>query len=307
MGLSGVSISLLGVIQKINGNKYDELTFSPEAMFFGAASLIGLALGAFAFIECQTAHIEPLILNADENFVNESESDDDESIDPSEPLLINRSSRNDDYVVKKSQYADEESFDSEKSSDVESDIWRVAYAARFPVCSQLAKATIVYFISPGILPFLTKDDRLVQILFFIAGNFEIKRERKERKKKSFCLCYLFRFLAGSNMIGRACTGIRFFQSITHLWALNLLCALGASYELLVAAWPAFNQNQIFPASEYILIPVTAIFASVNGFVSTQVYLASDNAVVREFGDNKNSKRVRRWVSLANQVGSLAGN
>lgn len=183
---------------------------------------------------------------------------------------------------------------------------------------------MVYFVSPGVLPFLTSNDTIVQSLFFAAN--------------------------ASNMLGRLLTA---FVQFWHLWLLNVICVLAFAYEFMVASWPTWSDSaaSVFPLPSWILVPVTVVFAFSNGYLSTAVYMAGsrtralhtmgalttrctrsrarhalrctlaafsaarssrapprtgDRAVLKEFGDARHAKKVRRYVSLMNQVGSLLG-
>jgi hypothetical protein len=137
---------------------------------------------------------------------------------------------------------------------------------------------MVYFISPGLLPFLTPKDTLVNALFFTAS--------------------------ASNLFGRLLTGWVHFR---HLWLVNVFCFACLLYELAVAMWPTLTDKDVaFPLPTWVLVPVTGVSALANGYVSTEVFLAGDRRVVEVLGDGEHIKRVRRWVSIANQVGSLVG-
>ena len=77
----------------------------------------------------------PLLANNNNN--NNNHNNDSDSINKDLP-------QSGDVIIDEDLYERDEDED-----DYDEDFWRIAYAARFPVCSQLAKSTIVYFISPG--------------------------------------------------------------------------------------------------------------------------------------------------------------
>jgi len=150
---------------------------------------------------------------------------------------------------------------------------RLFWVALMPVMDQFIKSAMVYCIAPGMTQYLTSDSNVVSWIVF-AANF-------------------------SNMIGRISTG---FVSIWKLWILNLICLALFVYEFVVASWEGS-----FPVSKWVLIPITVVSSFLSGYVSTQVYMCANRAVIRAYnGDTTHAKAVRSYVSLANQVGMLVG-
>jgi hypothetical protein len=146
-------------------------------------------------------------------------------------------------------------------------------AAFWPVMNQFVKAFYTYFLVPGVTTYLTKNDTVVSGILFAA--------------------------AISNMIGRIATGC---VTIWKLWILNVICIALFVYEFVIAAYPGK-----FPLPSWILIPVTVVMSGFGGYISTQVYMSANKECLRVFnGDTTHAKAIRQWVSLANQVGSLAG-
>jgi len=91
--------------------------------------------------------------------------------------------------------------------------------------------------------------------------------------------------------------------VRQVTLLNLICTIFFAYEMVIGFWtyPAF-------APQWILVPVTGLYAFLNGYVSTIVYIVADDNAVAEFGDEAlaPSRTIRRWVTLLNQGGSIAG-
>lgn len=154
--------------------------------------------------------------------------------------------------------------------------WRMCKAGASPVINQGVKAFFVYFVNPGLMTYLTNDLQLISTLMLVAMV--------------------------SNLFGRFATG---FVRIHHITALNVLCTFFFAYELFVGLshFPA-------PVSQTWLIPVTGIYALLNGYLSTVVYLVADEYAVAEFPDEADSqpaaRTIRRWISLVNTAGSVLG-
>lgn len=153
--------------------------------------------------------------------------------------------------------------------------WRLLRAGVSPVLNQLAKAFMVYFVNPGLLTFLTNDALLISYMIVTAQ-----------------VC---------NMLGRLATG---FYTSRQVTLLNLFCTLFFAYESAIALWsyPA-------PLPDVILVPVTGIYAFVNGYVSTVVYLVADTNAERYFSEDEAlpaARLIRRWITLVNQIGSVGG-
>ncbi len=150
---------------------------------------------------------------------------------------------------------------------------QIFIASLGPVMNQFIKAFYTYFLVPGVTTYLTHNDTVVSGILFSA--------------------------AISNMVGRIATGC---VTIWKLWILNAICMALFVYEFVVAAYVGD-----FPLPSWILIPVTVIMSGFGGYISTQVYMSANKECLRVFnGDTTHAKTIRQYVSLANQVGSLAG-
>lgn len=150
---------------------------------------------------------------------------------------------------------------------------QIFMASLGPVMNQFIKAFYTYFLVPGVTTYLTHNDTVVSGILFSA--------------------------AISNMVGRIATGC---VTIWKLWILNAICMALFVYEFVVAAYVGD-----FPLPSWILIPVTVIMSGFGGYISTQVYMSANKECLRVFnGDTTHAKTIRQYVSLANQVGSLAG-
>lgn len=150
---------------------------------------------------------------------------------------------------------------------------QILLASVNPVASQFIKAFYTYFLVPGVATYLTKNDTVVSGILFAA--------------------------AISNMVGRIATGC---ITIWKLWLLNLICIGLFAYEFTIAAYPGE-----FPLPSWILIPVTVVMSGCGGYISTQVYMSANRECLKHFnGDTTHAKKIRQYVSLANQIGSLVG-
>jgi hypothetical protein len=150
---------------------------------------------------------------------------------------------------------------------------QILLASVNPVASQFIKAFYTYFLVPGVATYLTKNDTVVSGILFAA--------------------------AISNMVGRIATGC---VTIWKLWLLNLICIGLFCYEFTIAAYPGE-----FPLPSWILIPVTVVMSGFGGYISTQVYMSANRECLKHFnGDTTHAKKIRQYVSLANQIGSLIG-
>jgi hypothetical protein len=300
MGVNGVLVTGLGFAQKAGASSTGEPLFSPSTAFYGAAVQLGVAVASMAIIEWRicmsfTARATggayqrlPTSAAADSNNNNNNNSNNLEDTDDDAKRAFRANVNADRTEVGSDNLgaakAGTESRELVASAELPRSpapphsIWLVLWAASYPCVTQFAKAVMVYFISPGLLPFLTPKDTLVNALFFTAS--------------------------ASNLFGRLLTGWVHFR---HLWLVNVFCFACLLYELAVAMWPTLTDKDVaFPLPTWVLVPVTGVSALANGYVSTEVFLAGDRRVVEVLGDGEHIKRVRRWVSIANQVGSLVG-
>jgi len=145
----------------------------------------------------------------------------------------------------------------------------IILAAASPIINQLLTSGMVYFVQPGLLPYLTQSS---QILLWMNNSYMV-----------------------FNMLGRMATGA------IHIWncfLLNIFQGLLFGYMLLVA----IIQHKNFPVTSWILVPVIILFALLNGYTTTMVYIVVDHKVE----EIELSKKIRRWVALCNQIGSLSG-
>lgn len=291
MGINSVLITGLGFAQKAGGSKNGVPVFSPSVAFYIAAAQLGVAILSMAIIEgrlCLRLSSSRSV-NAYQRLPKDVTDVDDDDAHAARAFRANVNTSDaengggDTHAA--AAKAGTESRELIASAELPGsspppppNIWNVMWAASYPCVTQFTKAVMVYFIAPGLLPFLTPHDTLVNALFFTA--------------------------AASNLFGRLLTGFVHFR---HLWLINVFCFICLAYELAVAMWPTLTgTDDDFPWPTWVLVPVTGVSALANGYVSTEVFLAGDRRVVEVLGDGSQIKRVRRWVSIANQAGSLVG-
>jgi hypothetical protein len=282
MGVNGTLITGMGVLQRLFSAKNGGPLFTPNVAFIGCAVQMGLALAAMVLIEYRRwklarapAGYTKLAYDAEDResvAVNRDPTEDDESPHSRELTISTEASRSSDALPPPPPPA------PPRTKETWAEFWVVLGAATYPIVTQFFKSVMVYFISPGLLPFLSGADTLVNVLFFTA---------------SF-----------ANLIGRLGTARFHFK---HLWLVNVFCLLCLLYELAVAAWPTIvDRDAVFPASPWWLVPVTGVSALANGYVSTEVFFAGDRNVREVLGCDTHIKRVRRWISVSNQLGGLVG-
>jgi hypothetical protein len=295
MGINSVLITGLGFAQKAGGSTNGAPLFSPSAAFYITAAQLGIAILAMAIIEgrlCMRLSSSSRSTNAYQRLPKDvTDADDDDVVrhdsDAAHAFRSNVNASDVDIADGDTHHANKAGTESREliasaelpgSPPLPPNIWNVMWAASYPCVTQFTKAVMVYFIAPGLLPFLTPHDTLVNALFFTA--------------------------AASNLFGRLLTGWVHFR---HLWLINVFCFICLAYELAVAMWPTLTgTDSEFPWPTWVLVPITGVSALANGYVSTEVFLAGDRRVVEVLGDGSQIKRVRRWVSIANQAGSLVG-
>jgi hypothetical protein len=285
MGVNGTLITGMGVLQRLFSGKDGGPLFTPNVAFIGCAVQMGLALAAMLLIEYRRwklarapAGYKKLAYDAEDResvAVNRDPTEDDESPHSRELTISREVSRSSDALPSSSSPTLPQ---PPLAKETWAEFWVVLGAATYPIVTQFFKSVMVYFISPGLLPFLSGADTLVNVLFFTA---------------SF-----------ANLIGRLGTARFHFK---HLWLVNVFCLLCLLYELAVAAWPTIVDSDVtFPASPWWLVPVTGVSALANGYVSTEVFFAGDRNVREMLGCDTHIKRVRRWISVSNQLGGLVG-
>lgn len=282
MGVNGTLITGLGVLQKLLSHKNGLPLFSPNVAFAICAVQMGLALAAMILVEWRRwlraraplGDYQPLVDNDgdDDGLINAESHDADVKLTRSRELVDSA----DALPARAAPAPPHAAGAHEKESKAQ--FWAVLWAATYPIVTQFFKSVMVYFISPGLLPFLSGADTLVNVLFFTA---------------SF-----------ANLIGRLGTARFHFK---QLWIVNVFCLACLLYELAVAAWPTIvGKNEVFPLPSWVLVPVTGVSALANGYVSTEVFFAGDRRVRELLGSDQHIKRVRRWVSVSNQIGGLVG-